>query len=377
MHPSISSLATPQPAPQTAPRIMIGMSGGVDSSVAAYLLQRQGYAVQALFMKNWDEDDDAQHCSAAQDLADAQAVCDRLGLTLHTRNFAAEYWDQVFAFCLEEFRAGRTPNPDVLCNREIKFKVFLEHAQALGAEKMATGHYARVVQRDGRMRLLKALDLDKDQSYFLYALQQEQRARALFPLGELTKPAVRALAAQQGFGTHDKKDSTGICFIGERKFKEFLARYLPAQPGDIVTPEGTIVGRHDGLMYHTLGQRKGLNIGGRSDATGEPWYVAAKNPLHNTLTVVQGEHPLLFSQTLIAEQLTWIAGEPPALPLRCVAQTRYRQPDQSCIIASINEGACTVHFDTPQRAVTPGQSVVFYQADECLGGGIITRGRNE
>lgn len=377
MHPSISSLATPQPAPQTAPRIMIGMSGGVDSSVAAYLLQRQGYAVQALFMKNWDEDDDAQHCSAAQDLADAQAVCDRLGLTLHTRNFAAEYWDQVFAFCLEEFRAGRTPNPDVLCNREIKFKVFLEHAQALGAEKMATGHYARVVQRDGRMRLLKALDLDKDQSYFLYALQQEQLARALFPLGELTKPAVRALAAQQGFGTHDKKDSTGICFIGERKFKEFLARYLPAQPGDIVTPEGTIVGRHDGLMYHTLGQRKGLNIGGRSDATGEPWYVAAKNPLHNTLTVVQGEHPLLFSQTLIAEQLTWIAGEPPALPLRCVAQTRYRQPDQSCIIASINEGACTVHFDTPQRAVTPGQSVVFYQAGECLGGGIITRGRNE
>lgn len=377
MHPSTSSLATPQPAPQTAPRIMIGMSGGVDSSVAAYLLQRQGYAVQALFMKNWDEDDDAQHCSAAQDLADAQAVCDRLGLTLHTRNFAAEYWDQVFAFCLEEFRAGRTPNPDVLCNREIKFKVFLEHAQALGAEKMATGHYARVLRRDGRMRLLKALDLDKDQSYFLYALQQEQLARALFPLGELTKPAVRALAAQQGFGTHDKKDSTGICFIGERKFKEFLARYLPAQPGDIVTPAGTIVGRHDGLMYHTLGQRKGLNIGGRRDASGEPWYVAAKNPLHNTLTVVQGEHPLLFSQTLSAEQLSWIAGEPPALPLRCVAQTRYRQPDQSCIIASINDGACTVHFDTPQRAVTPGQSVVFYQADECLGGGIITRGRNE
>jgi len=357
---------------------MIGMSGGVDSSVAAYLLQRQGYAVQGLFMKNWDEDDDAEHCSAAQDLADAQAVCDRLGLTLHTRNFATEYWDQVFAFCLEEFRAGRTPNPDVLCNREIKFKVFLEQALALGAEKMATGHYARVAQRDGRRQLLKALDLDKDQSYFLYALRQEQLTHALFPLGELTKPAVRALAAEQGFGTHDKKDSTGICFIGERKFKEFLSRYLPAQPGDIVTPEGKTIGRHDGLMYHTLGQRKGLNIGGRRDATEQPWYVAAKNVQQNTLTVVQGDqHPLLFSQTLTAEQLNWIAGEPPALPLRCVAKTRYRQADQACIIEFVNTDTCRVRFDAPQRAVTPGQSVVFYQGDECLGGGIITRGSND
>ncbi len=367
-----SGLAKPGPAPQAAPRIMIGMSGGVDSSVAAWLLQCQGYAVQALFMKNWDEDDDAEHCSATQDLADAQAVCDRLGTTLHTRNFAAEYWDQVFAFCLDEFRAGRTPNPDVLCNREIKFKVFLEHALLLGAEKMATGHYARVTQRDGRLRLLKALDLDKDQSYFLYALRQEQLARALFPLGELTKPAVRALAAQQGFGTHDKKDSTGICFIGERKFKEFLSRYLPAQPGDIVTPEGKIIGHHDGLMYHTLGQRKGLNIGGRRDATEQPWYVAAKNVQQNTLTVVQGDqHPLLFSQSLIAAQLNWISGEPPALPLRCTAKTRYRQADQTCLIQSTDGDVYTVHFDTPQRAVTPGQSVVFYQDDECLGGGII------
>lgn len=364
--------------PGTAPRIMIGMSGGVDSSVAAFLLQRQGYAVQALFMKNWDEDDDAEHCSATRDLADAQAVCDRLSLTLHTRNFAAEYWDQVFAFCLDEFRAGRTPNPDVLCNREIKFKEFMNHALALGAENMSTGHYARVMRGNGRMRLLKALDLDKDQSYFLYALSQEQLARAVFPLGELTKPAVRRLAAQQGFGTHDKKDSTGICFIGERKFKEFLSRYLPAQPGDIVTPEGNIIGRHDGLMYHTLGQRKGLNIGGRRDATGQPWYVAAKNIQQNTLTVVQGDqHPLLFSQTLTAEQLNWIAGESPPLPLRCVAKTRYRQADQPCVVEQGDDNTCAVHFDTPQRAVTPGQSVVFYHDDECLGGGIISRGSND
>ncbi len=373
------STKTPDPAEprhtaQTAPRIMIGLSGGVDSSVAAYLLQQQGYAVQALFMKNWDEDD-AESCSAEQDLADAQALCARLGLTLHTRNFAAEYWDQVFAFCLDEFRAGRTPNPDVLCNREIKFKVFLEHAQALGAQNMATGHYARVTRRDGRQRLFKALDLDKDQSYFLYALNQDQLAHAVFPLGELTKPDVRKLAAQQGFGTHDKKDSTGICFIGERKFKEFLSRYLPAQPGDIITPEGNIIGRHDGLMYHTLGQRKGLNIGGRRDATGEPWYVAAKHMQKNTLLVVQGDrHPLLFSQSLSAEQLTWIAGEPPPLPLRCGAKTRYRQADQACTIESISGGVCSVHFDIPQRAVTPGQSIVFYQGDECLGGGIINRG---
>ena len=372
-----SDLAKPLPAPQATPRIMIGMSGGVDSSVAAYLLQRQGYAVQGLFMKNWDEDDDAEHCSATQDLADAQAVCDRLGLTLHTRNFATEYWDQVFAFCLDEFRAGRTPNPDVLCNREIKFKVFLEHALALGAEHMATGHYARVAQRDGRLRLLKALDLDKDQSYFLYALRQEQLAHALFPLGELTKPAVRALAAEQGFGTHDKKDSTGICFIGERKFKEFLERYLPAQPGDIITPDGKLIGRHEGLMYHTLGQRKGLKIGGRRDATEQPWYVAAKNLQQNTLIVVQGEHPLLFSQALTSAQLNWISGTPPALPLRCAAKTRYRQADQTCIIEYVDNDTCRVRFDAPQRAVTPGQSVVFYQNEECLGGGIITRGSND
>lgn len=372
-----SGLAKPLPAPQATPRIMIGMSGGVDSSVAAYLLQRQGYAVQGLFMKNWDEDDDAEHCSATQDLADAQAVCDRLGLTLHTRNFATEYWDQVFAFCLDEFRAGRTPNPDVLCNREIKFKVFLEHALALGTEHMATGHYARVAQRDGRLRLLKALDLDKDQSYFLYALRQEQLAHALFPLGELTKPAVRALAAEQGFGTHDKKDSTGICFIGERKFKEFLERYLPAQPGDIITPDGKLIGRHEGLMYHTLGQRKGLKIGGRRDATEQPWYVAAKNLQQNTLIVVQGEHPLLFSQALMAAQLNWISGTPPALPLRCAAKTRYRQADQTCIIEYVDNDTCRVRFDAPQRAVTPGQSVVFYQNEECLGGGIITRGSND
>lgn len=361
---------SPHPAP--LPRIMLGLSGGVDSSVAAWLLQRDGYAVQALFMKNWDEDDNAEHCSAERDLADAQAVCNQLHLPLHTRNFSGEYWDQVFAHCLDEFRLGRTPNPDVLCNREIKFKVFLEHALELGAEKIATGHYARVAQIDGRYQLLKARDADKDQSYFLHTLGQEALSRTLFPLGELTKPEVRAIAGAQGFVTHDKKDSTGICFIGERKFKEFLSRYLPAQPGDIVTSDGKVIGKHDGLMFHTLGQRKGLNIGGRRDAQPEPWYVAAKNVAQNTLVVVQGEqHPLLFSSTLHASQVHWIAGEAPPAPLRCAAKTRYRQADQTCAVESIDSGQVVVRFDAPQRAMTPGQSVVFYQDDICLGGGVI------
>ncbi len=360
------------PARQRAsPRIMVGLSGGVDSSVAAYLLRAGGVHVDALFMKNWDEDD-AQQCSAEQDFADAQAVSVRLGIVLHARNFSAEYWDRVFTGCLDEFRRGRTPNPDVLCNREIKFTVFLDHARALGADKMATGHYARIDTRDGRYRLLKARDLDKDQSYFLYMLTQDQLALALFPLGDLTKPQVRAIAAEQGFVTHDKKDSTGICFIGERKFKEFLSRYLPAQPGDVITERGAVIGQHDGVMYYTIGQRKGLRIGGRADAEQQPWYVARKNVSDNTLLVVQGEdHPLLFQAALDADHVHWIAGHPPRFPLHCMAKTRYRQADQPCAVESIDASRIRVRFAQPQRAVTPGQSVVFYSGDECLGGGII------
>lgn len=352
---------------------MVGLSGGVDSSVAADLLLRQGYDVQALFMKNWDEDDTSGHCSATQDLADARAVCDRLGLTLHTRNFAAEYWDQVFAHCLDEFRAGHTPNPDVLCNREIKFNVFLDAALALGAEKIATGHYARVVADGNRYRLLKAIDRDKDQSYFLYMLNQTQLARAMFPLGNLRKAEVRAIAAKRNFVTHDKKDSTGICFIGERRFKEFLSRYLPAQPGDIVSEEGQVIGRHDGLMYYTIGQRKGLKIGGRRDSEPQPWYVVGKNLASNELIVAQGENnPLLFARALRVTQLHWISGAPPELPLHCAAKTRYRQPDQPCEVGR-DDDRYVVRFDVAQRAVTPGQSIVFYRDDECMGGGVISQ----
>jgi tRNA-specific 2-thiouridylase len=353
-------------------RIVIGLSGGVDSAVAAHLLQQQGYEVVGLFMKNWDEDDDAEYCSAAVDLTDAQAVCDKLGIPLHTRNFAAEYWERVFSYFLDEYRAGRTPNPDVLCNKEIKFKTFLEHALALGAGHIATGHYARVELRDGFYWLLKAHDANKDQTYFLHALGQHQLEKSLFPLGEITKPEVRRLAAQLGLPNHDKKDSTGICFIGERKFKDFLSRFLPAQPGEIHTPEGRVIGRHDGLMYYTLGQRQGLGIGGEKDGSGEAWYVVGKNLERNVLLVAQGhDHPLLFRPDLRAAKLNWIAEPPREIPFRCAAKTRYRQPDQDCVITALDGDTCEVRFDQPQRAVTPGQSVVFYRGDECLGGGVI------
>ena len=364
----------PSPNPQPVPRqrIVVGVSGGVDSSVTAWLLQQQGHEVQGLFMKNWEEDDTAGHCSAAEDLADARQVCETLDIPLFTRNFASEYWDNVFAHFLEEYRRGRTPNPDVLCNREIKFKTFLEQALDLGASHMATGHYARVAYHDGYYRLLKARDTNKDQSYFLHALNQQQLAKALFPLGELEKPEVRRLAAQAGFANAGKKDSTGICFIGERKFKDFLSRFLPAQPGEIQTPEGKTIGHHDGLMYYTLGQRQGLGIGGARDASGEPWYVVAKNLEDNILVAAQGhDHPLLFRDQLVAEQLHWITVPPETTPLRCTAKTRYRQADQSCTITRLEKDQCTVVFDQPQRAVTPGQSVVFYHHDECLGGGVI------
>jgi tRNA-specific 2-thiouridylase len=362
----------PNPADPAQQRIVVGVSGGVDSSVAAQLLQQQGYEVHGLFMKNWEEDDDEEYCSAAVDLEDAQQVCDTLNIPLHTRNFASEYWDNVFTYFLDEYRRGRTPNPDVLCNKEIKFKTFLDQALELGASHIATGHYARVQYRDDYFRLLKARDSNKDQTYFLYALNQHQLSKTLFPLGELSKPEVRQLAEQAHFANYKKKDSTGICFIGERKFKEFLSRYLPAQPGEMHTPDGHCIGQHDGLMYYTLGQRQGLGIGGTKDASGEPWYVVGKNLEDNILLVAQGhDHPLLFRKQLSADQLNWIADTPEPIPFTCTAKTRYRQADQPCTITQLHDDQCTVVFDQPQRAITPGQSVVFYRNDECLGGGVI------
>ncbi len=352
--------------------IIVGLSGGVDSSVAAWLLKNQGYEVHGLFMKNWEEDDNENYCNAAQDLSDTQAVCDTLDIPLHTVNFATEYWDNVFTHCLQEYQAGRTPNPDVLCNREIKFKVFLEYALHLGAKTIATGHYVRIAQANGQYQLLKGLDPNKDQSYFLYLLTQAQLAHSHFPIGELSKTTVRTLAKQANLPTQTKPDSTGICFIGERPFKSFLSRFLPVQPGTIETPEGICLGQHDGLMFYTIGQRQGLNIGGQANGNGEPWYVAAKDRHTNRLIVVQGHnHPLLFNRHLIAQQLHWIAGHAPPLPFSGLAKTRYRQTEQSCTITALTDNTCQVNFTEPQRAITPGQSIVFYQHDTCLGGGII------
>jgi tRNA-specific 2-thiouridylase len=353
-------------------KIVVGMSGGVDSSVAALLLKKQGYDVQGLFMKNWEEDDTEKYCSAAEDLRDAQAVCDILNIPLHTVNFATEYWENVFAHCLQEYQAGRTPNPDVLCNREIKFKVFLEHALRLGGRAIATGHYVRLSKTNEQYHLLKGVDPNKDQSYFLYLLGQEQLAQSHFPLGELQKKTVRDLAVQTNLPTQAKKDSTGICFIGERPFKAFLSRFLPAQPGAIETPEGECLGQHEGLMYYTLGQRQGLNIGGKKGSSGQPWYVAAKDIPNNRLIIVQGhDHPLLFSHNSSIQQIHWISGVAPQIPFSCRAKTRYRQSDQPCVITALDKNTYQVHFSQPQRAVTPGQSMVFYQGDECLGGAII------
>lgn len=353
-------------------RVIVGMSGGVDSSVAAWLLLQQGYEVRGLFMKNWEDDDAGEHCTAAADFQDAKDVCARLDIPLHAANFSKEYWERVFSYFLAEYHAGRTPNPDVLCNKEIKFKSFLEHALQLGADCIATGHYARVLQHHGGFHLLKACDLNKDQSYFLHTLGQTQLAKTLFPLGELTKPQVRAIAAEQGFVNAAKKDSTGICFIGERNFKNFLSRYLPAQPGEIRNVGGELLGRHDGLMYYTLGQRQGLGVGGRRGASEEAWYVVGKDMPHNVLTVAQGhDHPSLYSRSLAAHDLCWVSGAAPTPPLACAAKTRYRQTDQPCTMTEIKGGVCKVTFDKPQWAVTPGQSVVFYQGEECLGGGVI------
>ncbi|MEM9304174.1 MAG: tRNA 2-thiouridine(34) synthase MnmA [Pseudomonadota bacterium] len=351
---------------------MVGMSGGVDSSVSALLLAREGHAVEGMFMKNWEEDDRYGACTAEVDADDARQVADHLGIRLHARNFSAEYWDEVFEHFLAEYRAGRTPNPDILCNREIKFKVFLEHAEDLGADTIATGHYARRGRTGDRWTLLKGVDAGKDQTYFLYTLGQEQLARTRFPVGELPKAEVRQLAEDAGLHVFGKKDSTGICFIGERNFQRFLSQYIPAQPGEIRAVDGRLLGEHMGLMYYTLGQRKGLGIGGRADSSGVPWYVVHKDLDRRILYVAEGvDHPMLQARTLTASQLTWVAGHLPAERFRCAAKTRYRQPDQACEVALTAEDRLEVHFDEPQRAVTPGQSVVFYQGEECLGGAII------
>jgi tRNA-specific 2-thiouridylase len=348
-------------------KVVVGVSGGVDSAVSALLLKRAGHDVTGLFMKNWEEDDTAEYCSATEDVKAAQSVCDKIGIELRTVNFATEYWDNVFEYFLDEHRAGRTPNPDVLCNREIKFKAFLDHARALGAEKIATGHYARVAETDGHFRLLKGRDAGKDQSYFLHAIGQEELRYALFPVGEIEKKEVRRIAQEAELPNFDRKDSTGICFIGERDFKSFLARYVPGKPGEMRTLDGERKGTHDGVAYYTIGQRQGLGIGG----AGEPWYVVGKDMARNILYVAQGDdHPALYSQGLIASSPHWISGAAPTAR-RLAAKTRYRQPDQACTWHETNGGQLHVDFDDAQRAVTPGQSVVFYDGEECLGGGVI------
>ncbi|HEV2321369.1 MAG TPA: tRNA 2-thiouridine(34) synthase MnmA, partial [Gammaproteobacteria bacterium] len=341
-------------------RTIVGLSGGVDSAVAALLLQRAGHEVEGLFMDNWEDGEDETYCTAAEDFQDARQVCETLGIPLHKVNFAAEYRERVFKHFLDGYAKGATPNPDVLCNSEIKFKAFLDHALRLGAAHIATGHYARLERAGDAVKLMKAKDAGKDQSYFLHAVPQAALARTLFPLGELVKTDVRALAREAGFANHAKKDSTGICFIGERRFSEFLGKYLPAQPGDIESGDGRVLGRHQGLMYYTLGQRSGIGIGGRQDAEESPWYVADKDLKRNVLVVVQGhEHPRLMHAALTATDLHWVSGSTPAAPLHCGAKARYRQADQACRLSPDGDGSWTARFDRPQRAITPGQYAVF------------------
>jgi len=357
-------------------KVVIGMSGGVDSSVAAWLLKQQGYDVVGLFMKNWEDDDDSAYCSTRLDWIDVVSVADLIGIDVEAVNFAAEYKDRVFSDFLREYSAGRTPNPDVLCNAEIKFKAFLDHAMRLGADAIATGHYARVRKNAEKVELLKATDLTKDQSYFLHRLNQQQLSRVMFPLGSLNKTAVREMAEKIGLPNAKKKDSTGICFIGERPFREFLSKYLPSQPGPMKTPEGRIVGQHIGLAFYTLGQRKGIGLGGSQDGSGDPWFVADKDLAKNTLIVVQGhQHPMLYSQTLQAQDVNWIGGEVPDISGTYGAKTRYRQEDASCVLSLKTDQTGLKNFDldfnAQQWAVTPGQSAVLYLNEVCLGGGII------
>jgi len=351
--------------------VIVGMSGGVDSSVTALLLQQQGYQVSGIFMQNWEDDD--EHCTARQDYRDAASVAATLGIELSTVNFAEEYWERVFEHFLAEYSAGRTPNPDILCNKEIKFKAFLDHAQQQGADAIATGHYVRSGGSEDAVQLLRGKDNNKDQSYFLYTLDQAQLKPSLFPVGDLHKPDVRQLAKEAGFHVFSKKDSTGICFIGERKFTRFLSEYLPAQPGDMVTDTGECIGRHNGLMFYTLGQRQGLGIGGHSDADESPWYVLAKELDDNRLIVGQGhDHPMLFRARLDAHDVHWVQGVPPASSFRCTAKVRYRQPDAAASVTVHPDSTLTICFDEPVRAATPGQSLVLYQNEACLGGAVIS-----
>lgn len=353
-------------------KIIVGMSGGVDSSVAAYLLHKQGFNVEGLFMKNWEEDDDEEYCSASVDLADAQSICDQIGIPLHTVNFSSEYWDRVFEYFLTEYKAGRTPNPDIICNKEIKFRAFLDHALNLDADYIATGHYANCDISEYEASLSKGLDANKDQSYFLHTLDQQQLSKTLFPIGKLEKSEVREIAKQNGFDTFDKKDSTGICFIGERKFRDFLKNYIPAQHGEIRTLDNKKIGEHEGVMFYTIGQRQGLGIGGQSEHSEQPWYVSDKDVDSNYLYVVQGhEHESLYHSKLLTQELHWIAGKPASSLDKLKAKTRYRQTDQACTIHSVAENNYEITFNEPQWAITPGQSVVLYQGDTCLGGAII------
>ncbi|KOO47008.1 tRNA 2-thiouridine(34) synthase MnmA [Priestia koreensis] len=349
-------------------RVVVGMSGGVDSSVAALLLKQQGYDVIGIFMKNWDDTDENGVCTATEDYEDVIRVCNQIGIPYYAVNFEKQYWDKVFTYFLDEYKAGRTPNPDVMCNKEIKFKAFLEHAMTLGADYLATGHYAQVEYRDGEYKMLRGLDENKDQTYFLNQLGQDQLSKVMFPIGNIDKPKVREIAKEAGLATATKKDSTGICFIGERNFKEFLSQYLPAQPGVMQTLDGEVKGHHEGLMYHTIGQRHGLGIGG----SGDPWFAVGKDLEKNILYVAQGfDNELLYSESLIATNVSWVSDKEWDEPMRCTAKFRYRQPDNKVTVEKLPDGNVRVVFDEPIRAITPGQAVVFYNGDECLGGGTI------
>ncbi|WP_079509863.1 tRNA 2-thiouridine(34) synthase MnmA [Mesobacillus jeotgali] len=349
-------------------RVVVGMSGGVDSSVAALILKEQGYDVIGIFMKNWDDTDENGVCTATEDYEDVIRVCNQIGIPYYAVNFEKQYWDKVFTYFLDEYKAGRTPNPDVMCNKEIKFKAFLEHAMNLGADYLATGHYARVEDRDGERKMLRGLDENKDQTYFLNQLNQSQLEKVLFPIGNLEKSRVRELAKEAELATATKKDSTGICFIGERNFKEFLGNYLPAQPGNMETMNGEVKGKHDGLMYYTIGQRQGLGIGG----AGEPWFVVGKDLERNVLLVEQGFHnELLYSDSITAVNVSFVSDKPKAKTFDCTAKFRYRQPDNAVTVELQDDGTAKVIFKEPIRAVTPGQAVVFYDGEECLGGGTI------